>query len=97
MQTTDLRALLTLRPASEWNEDVGDVLWWFVDSDGNPTEPPYVGTPLDLGHTVQCVMTHYVGGCNEVKETESKMQVGGWPGYHQFWSPIPMVVSAHLK
>lgn len=91
MQSTDLKELLTLRPASEWHEEIGPVLWWFVDSDGNPAEPPYVGTPLDAGHTVECVMKHYVGGCGGVKETTSRTDVGAWPGYHRHWSPIPMV------
>lgn len=91
MQTTVLKELLTLHPLSAWHEELGPVLWWFLDSDGNPTEPPYVGSPNDCGHTVECAMQHYVGGSGELKETRSRTDVGGWPGYHQYWSPIPMV------
>ena len=32
------------RPAEEWSEDYGDVLWWKFPIE----EPPYVGSPLDL-------------------------------------------------
>ncbi len=32
-----------LRPASEWHEDIGDVLWYPVPVE----EPPYCGSPLD--------------------------------------------------
>lgn len=97
MQSPDLRELLTLRPSEQWYEEIGPVLWWFLDSDGDPTEPPYVGTPLDTGYTVECVMRHYVGSCSEVKETKSRTDVGGWPGYHTHWTPIPAVLRAHLK
>ena len=31
------------RPASEWHEDLGNVIWWRLPV----TEPPYVGTPYD--------------------------------------------------
>ena len=31
------------RPIEEWNEDLGDVLWWKFPVE----EPPYVGSPLD--------------------------------------------------
>lgn len=34
---------MTLRPESEWHEDVGPVLWWSLPIG----EPPYSGTPLD--------------------------------------------------
>lgn len=37
--------LLKLRPASEWHDDVGDVLWWVLPVE----EPPYVGSPLSSG------------------------------------------------
>lgn len=32
-------------PSSEWNEDIGPVLWWKFPVN----EPPYFGTPLDAG------------------------------------------------
>lgn len=37
------------RPLSQWSEDDGDVLWWKFPIE----EPPYVGSPLDLGQTVE--------------------------------------------
>ena len=32
-------------PASEWHDDDGDVLWYRLPV----AEPPYVGSPLDVG------------------------------------------------
>ncbi len=31
------------RPIEEWNEEIGNSLWWAFPI----KEPPYVGTPLD--------------------------------------------------
>jgi hypothetical protein len=39
----ELKRLHTLRPASEWHEDYGTVLWHHLPIQ----EPPHVGTPLD--------------------------------------------------
>lgn len=54
----------------QWNEEDGTVLWWLLPV----TEPPYVGTPLDLGQTV--VVEIRVGG--KEKQT-ARCDVGGWP------------------
>lgn len=83
MQSTDLRELLTLRPAAEYHEDMGNVLWWVLPL----TEPPYVGKPTDCGHTVEL---HYP---EQGEVRINRVFVGGWPGYHTHWSPIPMVVT----
>ena len=70
------------RPLSEYHEDMGPVLWWKFPID----EPPYVGTPNDLGQTVAvCV---YVSG---MQKTEVQTDVGGWPGYHTHWTYLPFV------
>jgi hypothetical protein len=69
----------TPRPLSEWHEDMGDVLWWKFPI----VEPPYCGSPLDLGKTVQV----NVWGIR-IDET-MRVHVGGWPGYHTHWTPIP--------
>lgn len=66
------------RPLSEWTEDDGTVLWWKFPVD----EPPYVGSPLCFGHTVE-VHTH--------AGMVSRFSVGGWPGYHTHWTPLPPV------
>jgi hypothetical protein len=68
------------RPLAEWHEDIGDVLWWKFPID----EPPYVGSPLDLGKTVN-VRTY---GPTGKLLGEHDVQVGGWPGYHTHWTPI---------
>lgn len=34
------------RPASEWHDDYGPVLWWYFDEDGHTHEAPWVGSPL---------------------------------------------------
>ena len=70
------------RPADEWHEDIGPALWWVFPI----AEPPYVGTPNDLGHTVK-VTIESVDGLREMYH-----QVGKWPGYHTHWTPIRMPV-----
>jgi len=74
-----LAGLTTPRHVSEWCEDEGPVLWW------HPGEPPYCGTPNDCGHTVE--MRHYTGGEGDIKTVSTS--VGGWPGYHEWWTPLP--------
>lgn len=71
-------ATIKARPLAEWTEEDGNVLWWAFPV----VEPPYVGTPLDIGHTVT-VSAVCVGGFNEMN-----VQVGGWPDYHTHWTPI---------
>lgn len=66
------------RPLEEWHEDHGDVLWWKFPV----TEAPYCGSPLDLGHTVEL-------HAQDAQHKMARMQVGGWPGYHTHWTPLP--------
>lgn len=66
------------RPIEDWAEEDGPVLWWKFPV----TEPPYVGTPLDVGQTVNVTMV-WNGGCKEMNA-----YFGGWPGYHTHWTPI---------
>ena len=68
------------RPLDEWHEDYGSVLWWKFPIE----EPPYVGTPNDLGQTVEVSIRAY--GVDEVMRTN----VGAWPGYHTHWTRIPL-------
>ena len=91
MESTDLKELLTLRPLSEWHEDDGSVLWWTLPL----SEPPYVGTPLDSGYAVEVhtMMPHLPHEAMDKPRHVSRMFVGGWPGYHTHWSPIPSVVT----
>lgn len=72
------------RTLDEWHEDRGDVLWWCWDGNDWLGEAPYVGTPLDLGHTVE-VHTHRETG----EAPAARIFVGGWPGYHTHWTPLP--------
>ncbi|USN15458.1 hypothetical protein KIKIMORA_03160 [Brevundimonas phage vB_BpoS-Kikimora] len=65
----------TARHISEWHEDMGDVLWWTCPV----TEAPYVGTPLDLGR----------GYVLSIGDFEQDINLGGWPGYHEWWTPLP--------
>ena len=64
-----------------WNEDYGDVLWWKFPVN----EAPYVGSPLDLGYTVEVTVATVYGG------NKFTTMVGGWPGYHTHWTPLPAV------
>jgi len=66
------------RPISEWAEEDGTVLWWTFPL----CEAPYVGSPLDLGHTVEVSVDSF-----RVSKT-MRINVGGWPGYHTHWTPI---------
>lgn len=55
---------------SKWSEDDGNVLWWRLPV----SEPPYVGTPLDLGRSVTVTLT--IG----VEESQHDLgMTGGWP------------------
>lgn len=80
------------RPIDEYHEDMGPVLWWHWIDGRWAGEAPYVGTPNDLGFTVQvnldmhlCTYTDPVGAEKEVTLTHN---VGGWPGYHTHFTPI---------
>jgi hypothetical protein len=67
--------LHTPRPIQEWDEEIGPVLWWEFPVE----EPPYLGTPFDQGFPIEVMIDG---------ESFSKM-VGGWPGYHTHWTPLP--------
>lgn len=81
------------RPIAEYHEDMGPVLWWTFPIE----EPPYVGTPNDVGYTVQVnfdvVLRSHVDTQGENHEFVASRNVGGWPGYHTHFTPIPMAVA----
>ena len=70
---------IAARPLNEWHEDDGPVLWWRFPVD----EPPYIGTPLDRGEWHQILAPD---ACRD----SLPLRVGGWPGYHTHWTPIPI-------
>jgi hypothetical protein len=77
--------MLKARPKHEWHEDMGPVLWWKFPI----SEAPYVGTPLDLGFTVEVDTTVRTSQRKRrpiIKK--SSMMVGGWPGYHTHFTMI---------
>lgn len=81
------------RPLEEYHEDMGDVLWWKFPI----TEPPYVGSPLDLGFSVAIQSEIMAGtatesGIHVLSETR-QVNVGGWPGYHTHFTTIPLPVA----
>lgn len=63
-------------------------------------EAPYVGSPNDLGQEV-LIGTRALGIKNgdtvELKPYAGngamRISVGGWPGYHTHWTPIPKVAA----
>lgn len=67
------------RPLSEWHEDMGDMLWWKFPI----TESPYVGNPLDLGRAVKMTIQ------DSVRDYSYTEHIGGWPGYHTHFTPLP--------
>jgi len=82
----DIAPPVIARPIAEYHEDMGDVLWWKFPI----TEPPYVGTPNDLGFDV-CTDTSMHGpDGNQIASSVVRGRVGGWPGYHTHFTPIPV-------
>lgn len=76
----DLDGVRGLRPESEWSEEDGDVLWW------HPGEAPYVGSPLDLGRAYELSIGDHTFVVN----------LGGWPGYHKWWTPLTKLSAESL-
>lgn len=73
-----LKAMVTLTPIHDYHEDIGPVLWWRVPIE----EPPYVGTPNDLGHSLIVILA---------RETIQR-DIGGWRAdWYTHFSPIPKV------
>ena len=74
------------RSLDEWSEEHGDVVWWCWDAKtGWLGEPPYIGSPLDAGQTIEIELRSNQG------EFIHQHQVGGWPGYHTHWTPRPAI------
>jgi len=67
------------RLLAEWHEVHGPVLWWAFPI----TEPPYVGTPYDKGRPVEITIR------DSVRDYTYTQTIGGWPGYHTHWTPLP--------
>ena len=76
---TDLDYLLTPRHIDEWHEDMGQVLWWIFPID----EAPYIGSPLNCAANVTIQLAEGV-------DLKINNAVGtGWPGYHEWFTPLP--------
>ncbi|MGI4942062.1 MAG: hypothetical protein ACRYHQ_16125 [Janthinobacterium lividum] len=69
------------RPLSEWTEDHGAVLWWRFPV----SEAPYLGSPLDAGRPIEMTIR------DSVRDYTYTQMLGGWPGYHTHWTPLPAV------
>lgn len=106
---SDIEKYLKARPLSEYHEDMGPVLWWCLTETGVTGngkllhidrkwlgEPPYCGTPNDLGFEI-AVEAHLLapggGGTQCEIVADGKTYVGGWPGYHTHWTPIMLPVT----
>lgn len=71
--------LTTLRPASEYHEDFGDVLWWPVsDEDRQPHEAPHCGSTLEVNFPFEF-------------DDETGALADPYESCHLFWSPLPQV------
>lgn len=78
-----LDAIFKARPISEYHEDMGPVLWWTFPIE----EPPYVGSPNDLGRALEIRLR-----TNDAAEhRDFKTELCGWPGYHTHFTKIPLV------
>lgn len=96
-QIDTARAAMKPRPASEYHEDMGPVLWWrLVRDEENRSqwagEPPYVGTPLDLGIGVRIdLLASTSEGRGHEIGNKADFYVGGWTeGYYTHFTPIIM-------
>lgn len=69
------------KPLDEWHDGIGPVLWWKFPV----TEPPYVGTPLDIGEPAEITIR------DSVRLYTYTQYFGGWPGYHTHWTPLPEI------
>lgn len=100
-ETGDISTLFEPRPIAEYHEDMGTVLWWKFPIE----EPPYVGGPNDLGFeviiqpqiTLHIATGEYEGAhggddpsSDDLTSKPHKFHVGGWPGYHTHFTPIPI-------
>lgn len=112
-----LALLVTPRPIEEYHEDMGDVLWWCWEkipaAEGVPGtegrgrwlgEPPYVGSPLDLGQEVlieTCTYSLVNGTTEQVRPYQGtsaqRVNIGGWPGYHTHFTPLPPFPTPPVK
>lgn len=80
------------RPLDEWNEAYGEVIWWLWPIQ----EAPYVGSPLNCGHTVEMEITAAASDGHR-ERGKMRMDVGGWPWRDAdeetearlFWTPLP--------
>jgi hypothetical protein len=85
------------RPLAEYHEDMGDVLWWCWKDGAWLGEPPYVGTPNDLGFEVLVETTTTLETLHDIPkvigdddgESKLRVNVGGWPDYHTHFTPLP--------
>lgn len=83
----DAQALLSeevARPIDDWHEDFGCVLWWRFPI----VDPPYVGSPLDLGKPVE---VRFPAPSEPDGIKTLTFYVGGWPGYHTHWTPLSVI------
>jgi hypothetical protein len=76
------------RPSSEYHKNMGPVLWWKFPVN----EPPYCGTPNDLGFSVEIATA----------TQKQLVWVGGWPGYHTHFTridapPAPAIVAEERR
>ena len=89
MMQAQIAKLTTPRPISEYHEDMGAVLWWKFPI----VEAPYVGSPNDLGQSasVTIAIDHGINGLHlhETAGLNPPLYVGGWPGYHTHFTPLP--------
>jgi hypothetical protein len=85
-----LTELTTPLPRAEYHEDMGPVLWWKFPVE----EPPYVGSPNDVGFTVEAeviMRTHSDPGGDGTVTAVTRRNVGGWPDYHTHFTLLPRV------
>lgn len=89
-ETGEIKTLFDPRPIAEYHEDMGAVLWWKFPIE----EPPYVGSPRDCGFEVLIMTTAHTLAHGEHEpykgENQQRINVGGWPGYHTHFTPIPL-------
>lgn len=83
------RDLMRVRPYCDWHEDIGDVLWWRIPI----SEPPYLGSPLDLGREMLVELGIFMLR-GPVAQELKRVNICGWPFEdgdipHLWWTLLP--------
>ncbi len=76
--------IICARPLAEWREEMGDVMWWWFNEDGQVAEAPWVGSPSDLGIATSITVQTALGA-----PQVHTVYIGGWADIYTHFTPLP--------